>query len=263
MFSIQSVDFNILLCYKGSEVYTFLFLLRTQFMSQNPKIYWARPITSYSRTHFDILNAFSNGEKTLCDEQLKIHSALAVHCAAVEQKVYSHLKQAGYDIVDPGSNEVAISFEAWRNQSEKNKANPMPFFTDLTKSCDDIVFTCFDDDLSSPDVVNAPHRVGCGVWKEVDTVASREQPGKILSIDVRFNNPLTDGSFVSGNSITTIYLQWPKNRDVEKDIAIDGPFLSGPYARRYTCLDYAQTKALLVLQGYESRSSKHKEKQAV
>jgi hypothetical protein len=230
-------------------------------MSQNPKIYWARPITTYSRTHFDALERHESGEKYLTDEQLNMHYELAYKYQAIERIVYKSLTEKSYDIVDPGSQEVADSFEIWRNQSKENKAQPMPFFTALTQSCDDIIFTCFDDDLTSPDAPDISNRIGCGVSKEVDAVVNRENPGKVLSISVSLHQPLTDGSIVRATITSISYLKWPKNRDVEKDIVIDGPITSGPWAKQYVCLNYPQTKALLILQGYESRSSKHKENQ--
>lgn len=171
----------------------------------------------------------------------------------LEQEVYALLQAQGYTVVDPGSQEVASNFEVWRNLKDEHKANPMPFFTELAESCTRIVFSCFDDALSTSDAPNTNNRIGCGVVAEVNAWAHAKGLFNVPYIGYSFDN---QGVLY----LHQHFIQWPNMyQDAEKLCSAN--FVIIDNARKtLTCLNYPQTKALLVLQGYVSRSSKHKKK---
>lgn len=221
-------------------------------MSQQT-IYWARPITTYSRTHQQAIEKHQSGDVQLSDAQLKLHCDLIVKCMQLEKEVYTLLQAQGYTVVDPGSQEVASNFEVWRNLKNEHKANPMPFFTELAESCTRIVFSCFDDALSTSDAPNTNNRIGCGVVAEVNAWAHAKGLFNVPYIGYSFDN---QGVLY----LHQHFIQWPNMyQDAEK--LCNANFVIIDNARKtLTCLNYSQTKALLVLQGYVSRSSKHKGK---
>lgn len=219
-------------------------------MSQQT-IYWARPITSYSRTHKNAIEDHQSGKETLSDAKLKLHCDLLVKCMQLENEVYTLLQAQGFTVVDPGSQEVSSKFEAWRNQSDENKEKPMPFFTRLAESCSRIVFSCFDDALKASNVPNTNNRIGCGVVAEVNAWAHAKGEFNIPYIGYIFDNQ--DVLYLKQS-----FLPWPSiQKDAEKLCDVNFVIIDNAN-KTLTCLNYPQTKALLVLQGYKSRSSQYK-----
>lgn len=222
-------------------------------MSRKPTIYWARPITTYSRTHLNAIEAHKNGEENLSDRELKLHCDLLQKCLELETKVHDLLQRQGCNVVDPGSKGVAEAFEAWRKQADENKANPMPFFTNLAEGCDKIIFTCFDDALQSENAPSTNNRIGCGVVKEVNAWAHNKNHFNVACLSYDYYEK-------DGLNIRIFHVDWPQG-EIDGDVLCDHHYiLQSKNHKLLTCLDYPQTKALLLLQGYKSRSSKHKSK---
>ena len=247
-------------------------------MFQKPTIYWARPITTYSRTHKKAIEKHQSGEETLTDAELKLHCELYPQCVQLEQAFHQWLTSQCLSVVDPGSEAVASAFDAWQEQpvtdyyendngelssdvlhdlyltAQKEKKerckNPMPFFTDLAKNCQYIIFTCFDDNLRSDAAPAVPNRIGCGVVQEVNAWAHAKQKFEISFLSYRIEDDQV--------KIETSNVFWPSD-EMDGDVLCDRhQVLTGDNTVKLTCLDYPQTKALLLLQGYKSRSSKYK-----
>tara|TARA_R110000868_G_scaffold218576_1_gene468887 strand:- start:29833 stop:31146 length:1314 start_codon:yes stop_codon:yes gene_type:complete len=233
---------------------------------KRPKnIYWARPITTYSVTHKNALEAHESGVRILTPEKVQMHTALYEKYKVCEEEVHAFLEGRGYVVVDPGSQKVADAFEAWQREplSQVNTkfdekvadqyifyrqlekaiseykdrlASPMPFFTKLCDSCQEIAFMPFRDALTAYGVINSINRIGCGMEKEIDSMSNRRKPADVMMLH-----------YDEGDTGPKIKMSQPFDWNAAK-------FDSGVV----TCLDYPSTKALLVLDGYVSRSSKHK-----
>jgi hypothetical protein len=241
---------------------------------KKPKVYWAHPITMYSRTHKQKIDDHKSGKNTLDREMLALHHALYIECIERENEVHQHLKTMGYDVIDPGCKEIDEKFKAWQeepltkyfkddngelpadilaelhqkalNERSERLAKPMPFFTNLSKNCDVIAFTDFKDELYSVDAPLQKMRIGSGVWKEIDSVVNRSNVGEVVYLRC-YEDDIGPVVFQSAP------YPWPKNRQQNDYVTEqEGPFC---------CLSYPATKALLVLEGYTSQSSKHKNKQ--
>ena len=111
------------------------------FDSNRPSIYFARPQSCYA----------SNG-------------------STLDGPIIRVLEIDGFQVIDPGSEEVAELFARYKAE---NPDNYMPFFRMLCDRCDALAMMPFPDDQQADGVPNVERRIGAGVWYEADSVFAR------------------------------------------------------------------------------------------
>lgn len=77
------------------------------------------------------------------------------------------LSQLGFDVLNPGSKEIARQFKAWKNANSHIKdLNTMDFFTDLVLQCQVLAFRALP----------FTYYVTSGVWIEIDCARKAKHP---------------------------------------------------------------------------------------
>ncbi|MEC7705360.1 MAG: hypothetical protein VYE61_02390 [Pseudomonadota bacterium] len=106
-----------------------------------------------------------------------------------EAKIIKFLEAEGYHVVNPADHQQA--YDDWL-ESPAFTGERMKFWTNMAMSCDECAFIAFADDLNAEGVphgyhgfrdstgfefgTSPCHRIGAGVWKEVDTIFDAGKP---------------------------------------------------------------------------------------
>ena len=97
-------------------------------------------------------------------------SCYAANGSTLDGPIIAALEAQGFQVIDPGSAEIADLFALYRAQ---NPDNYMPFFKMVCAKCDALAMMPFPDDQQAEGVPNVPLRIGAGVWYEAESVFER------------------------------------------------------------------------------------------